>query len=93
VPIWVSEWAVETRPQVPYGVSYAQQARDATAALKLAASNPDVDMFVWLVLRDSGPSQWSSGLENRSGKRKPAYAAFARTAAASPSMLRPARVP
>ena len=74
-----------------HGVTYAQQARDATAALKLAASNPDVDMFVWLVLRDSGPSQWSSGLETRTGKRKPAYAAFARTVDAIPSVLRPAR--
>ena len=38
-------------------------------------------MFVWLILRDSNDQTWFSGLEQSSGKKKPAYAAFASTAA------------
>jgi hypothetical protein len=82
VPIWVTEYAEETRPEYFLGVSYAKQAADAREALKLAAANPYVQMFVWFVFRDSapGPFTWFSGLEKANGQKKPAYAAFALTA-------------
>ena len=44
-------------------------------------ANPYVQMFVWFILRDSNDQTWFSGLEQASGKKKPAYAAFASTAA------------
>jgi hypothetical protein len=80
VPIWITEYGEQTKPQYFAGVSFAQQAADARKALKLAQANPYVQMFVWLTFRDS-PSTWQSGLEQSNGKKKPAYAAFASTAA------------
>ena len=84
VPIWVTEYGEMTQPEYSLGVSYAQQASDARAALKLAAANPYVQMFVWFVFRDQPTTTqgvWFSGLEKANGKKKPSYAAFASTAA------------
>ena len=79
VPIWITEYGEQTKPQFAAGVSYAQQATDARTALKMAAASPYVEMFVWFTIRDS-PGTWQSGLESRTGSKKPAYAAFASTA-------------
>lgn len=81
VPIWVTEYGEQTTPQFAGGVSDARQATDVRRVLKLAAANRYVQMFVWFILRDSGPGTWSSGLETASGAKKPAYAAFAAAAA------------
>ena len=80
VPIWITEYGEETKPEYAYGVTYAQQARDASAALQLAAENPYVQMFVWFIFRDSNSQTWFSGLEGANGVKKPAYAAFSSTA-------------
>jgi cellulase (glycosyl hydrolase family 5) len=79
VPIWITEYAEQTKPQCSCGVSYAQQAADAKEALNLAAASPYVDMFVWFTFRDS-PGTWQSGLETSAGVKKPAYAAFSAAA-------------
>jgi polysaccharide biosynthesis protein PslG len=95
VPIWITEYAEQTKPQYPHGVSEARQARDAVEALKLAAQVPAVKMFTWFILRDS-PSTWKSGLETASGAHKRAYAAFAATAraeAGASALVRPGRKP
>ena len=81
VPIWVTEYGEMTKPESLLGVSYAQQAADARKALELAEANPYVQMFIWFILRDSSAATWFSGLEQPSGKKKPAYSAFASTAA------------
>jgi hypothetical protein len=81
IPIWVTEYGEATMPQFPFGVSYARQARDARTVLRLAAANGYVQMFVWFIFRDSTSATWFSGLESANGAKKPAYAAFARTAA------------
>lgn len=81
VPIWITEYGEMTRPQSIAGVSYSRQASDARAALELARADPYVQMFVWFVFRDSTAQTWFSGIEQASGKKKPAYAAFASTAA------------
>lgn len=80
VPIWVTEWAEQTRPQFSLGVSYAKQAQDAKTALKLAQANPNIQMFIWFVLRDSTAQTWFSGLETKTGSKKPSFNAFAATA-------------
>jgi Glycosyl hydrolases family 39 len=82
VPVWVTEWAEQTKPQYAFGVSQAQQAKDVKTALSLAAASKYVQMFVWFIFRDSAPSPltWYSGLENQNGKKKPAYNAFATAA-------------
>lgn len=82
VPIWITEYAEQTKPQctpAPCGVSYAQQAADAKTALQMAAASPYVEMFVWFTFRDS-PGTWQSGLETAAGVKKPAYAAFSTAA-------------
>jgi Glycosyl hydrolases family 39 len=85
VPVWVTEWAEQTKPQNAFGVSYAQQAKDAKTALSLAAASKYTQMFIWFIFRDSDPSctgTWCSGVETTTGKKKPSYNAFA--AAAKP---------
>jgi aryl-phospho-beta-D-glucosidase BglC (GH1 family) len=81
VPIWITEYGEQTAPQHPLGggVSYAQQARDAKTALELAAASPYVEMFTWFTIKDSAGT-WQSGLITSSGKKKPAYSVFAKTA-------------
>ncbi len=86
VPIWITEWGEQTAPEYVGpspglgGVSHAQQAKDAVTALHLAAASPYVQMFCWFILRDSSSQTWFSGLETKSGAKKPAYARFAATA-------------
>jgi hypothetical protein len=83
VPIWVTEYGEQTKPEhtgFPRGVSYAQQAVDVKKALQLAAASPYVQMFVWFIFRDSTAATWFSGVETKSGSKKPAYTAFANAA-------------
>ncbi|HZQ04820.1 MAG TPA: cellulase family glycosylhydrolase [Gaiellaceae bacterium] len=79
VPIWITEYGEQTKPQFAAGVTYARQASDAKTALTMAAASPYVEMFVWFTIRDS-PGTWQSGLETKSGSKKPSYAAFASVA-------------
>jgi hypothetical protein len=80
VPIWITEYAEQTRPEYIGGVSRAQQAADAKIALEMAQASPYVEMFVWFVLRDSTDRTWNSGLVAKSGIKKPSYGVFAKTA-------------
>jgi hypothetical protein len=78
VPIWVTEWSEQTSPEYPQGgISYAQQANDARTALQMAQASPYVEMFVWFIFRDSNSQTWFSGLEKKTGVKKPAYSTFA----------------
>jgi hypothetical protein len=77
VPIWVTEYAYQTRPENPAGVTRAQQAVNARVALQMAQANPYVEMFVWFILRDSTIKTWRSGLIAKNGVKKPAYNVFA----------------
>jgi hypothetical protein len=79
VPIWITEYGEQTRPQFAGGVTYAQQAKDARKAMQMAADSPYVEMFVWFTIRDS-PATWQSGLFTSAGTKKPAYGTFSATA-------------
>ena len=81
VPIWITEYGYQTRPDKAGGVTRAQQAAYARQALDAAANEPNVEMFIWFILRDDSTSDWKSGLVSRNGAKKPAFAAFARRAA------------
>jgi hypothetical protein len=49
-------------------------------------TNPRVDMMLWFLLRDEPTlNGWQSGLLTAAGKKKPAFAAFMRMAAAAPN--------
>ena len=84
VPIWITEYGHETKPEEPRGVSRDAQAAYVSKALSLARSNPDVRLFIWFILRDdfSSPLSWQSGLFDRSWAPKPALGAFTPLAAA-----------
>ena len=71
--IWYLEDGFQTTQITP-----AQQARDVTAAIGLAACQPLVHAFFNFELVDERrPAGWHSGLIARGGKAKPAAAAFA----------------
>jgi cellulase (glycosyl hydrolase family 5) len=70
VPLWVTEYAEPS----PY-VRSQQQARDLARAAELAAAQPNVQMFVWLMLRNHPGTPWQSGISGT-----PALSAFRRDA-------------
>jgi hypothetical protein len=76
IPIWITEYGYQTRPQNPGGVTYAQQASYAKQALTIAENDPNVQMFIWFILRDDPSSVWKSGLISPTGATKPAYKTF-----------------
>jgi hypothetical protein len=80
VPVWITEYGVQTRPGALNGVTEAAQARYVTQAIGLARRDPNIPMFVWFVFRDSVGSPWTSGLYRRNGTAKPSLATW-RTAA------------
>ena len=79
-PIWITEYAHETRPAEPLGIDPVQQARYAEDALELAARDPRVRMFVWFVFRDRDDGLWQSGLLREDASPKPALETFAASA-------------
>jgi hypothetical protein len=80
VPVWITEYGLETRPADPHGIPQARQARYAPAALRLASALPRVRMFVWFVFHDRPETPWQSGLITADGRPKPALPAFSRAA-------------
>lgn len=76
VPVWITEYGHQTKPPNPQGVSYAKQKAYAQQALNIARKDPNVQMFIWFVFRDSAGNPWRSGLLAASGVQKPAYDAF-----------------
>jgi Glycosyl hydrolases family 39 len=73
---WITEYGHETKPEEPKGVTYAQQAAYLRQAITYAARDPNVSVFIWFIVRDDPTSAWQSGLVQRDGLKKPAYAAF-----------------
>ena len=83
--IWITEYGYQTNPPDSlFGVSWTQQAAYLLQAFALARKNPRIDMMLWFLLKDEpGLGGWQSGLVTFGGRRKPAYAAFMRMAAAT----------
>lgn len=82
IPVWLTEYGHETRPQEPRGVTYTQQATYARQALNLARADARVPIFIWFVVRDDPSNPWQSGLLTESGEQKPAFSSFAAVAKA-----------
>lgn len=82
VPIWVTEYGHQTRPEDSLGVSYSRQAAYIRQSLALATRLPFVDMFIWFVYQDDQGQPWESGLYTRSGASKGSSPAAFRRAAA-----------
>jgi hypothetical protein len=78
--LWITEYGYQTNPPDDiFGVSWILQAKYLSQAFAIARRNPRIDMMLWYLLQDEPRlSGWQSGLLTASGKRKPAFAAFAR---------------
>ena len=81
VPMWITEYAHETRPEDTLGIPYSTQASYVRQALSLARRFAFVDMFIWFVYQDDQGQPWDSGLYRPNGAPKgSAAAAFRRIA-------------
>jgi hypothetical protein len=70
VPMWITEYGHETRPQDQFGVPYATQAAYIRQAINIAKGYPFVQMFIWFVYQDDQGQPWDSGLYTRTGQPK-----------------------
>ena len=78
-PLWITEYGYQTNPpDTFYGVSWNAQAAYLREAFRIARANPHIDLLTWFLLEDS-PSlaAWQSGLMTVTGRKKPAFAAYA----------------
>jgi hypothetical protein len=75
VPMWVTEYGHQTRPEDSLGVPYTTQAAYIQQAISLAARYPFVGMFIWFVYQDDQGQPWESGLYTRNGTPKGSSAA------------------
>ena len=77
VPLWVTEVAYRTSPEIPGAAPYPLQAAYLARVLELARAQPGVRMLVWFVFRDEPGEPWQSGLLDHRGRAKPSLARFA----------------
>ena len=70
VPIWVTEYGHQTRPEDSLGISYSQQAAYIQQSISIAAGFPFVNMFIWFVYQDDQGQEWDSGIYTRGGAPK-----------------------
>jgi hypothetical protein len=76
IPLWITEYGHETRPEDRRGVPYSTQASFLRTAIGMARRNPRVNMLIWFAMRDSEENLWQSGLLTRFGLEKPAFDLF-----------------
>jgi hypothetical protein len=81
VPIWVTEYGHQTRPEDPLGVPYSTQTAYIQQAISIAAGYPFVPMFIWFVYQDDQGQPWESGVYTRNGVSKGASPARFTTSA------------
>jgi hypothetical protein len=70
VPIWITEYGHQTRPEDSLGVSYATQAAYIQQSISMTARFPFVNMFIWFVYQDDQGQPWESGIYTRNGSPK-----------------------
>ena len=84
LPIYLTEFGVQSFPDHIQGVSFPKQAAYLSIAEHMAYVNPRVVSFSQYLMRDDRPhasklnryAGFESGLRTHAGKRKPAYRAF-----------------
>jgi Cellulase (glycosyl hydrolase family 5) len=70
VPIWITEYGHETRPEDRFGVPYSTQTSFVRESIAMARKYSFVDMFIWFVYQDDQGQPWDSGLYGQSGSPK-----------------------
>jgi hypothetical protein len=86
LPVYLTEFGVQTKPDPIAGVSLAQQADFLAMSERIAYRNPRVKSFSQYLMYDDKPRAsrkktekyggFESGLRTSSGRRKPGYDAF-----------------
>ena len=82
VRMWITEYGYQTNPPDRIaGVTMSKQAAYLTQAVSYARRHPQIDLFLWFLLRDEDRVDgWQSGLTTVAGARKPSFNAFRRAA-------------
>ena len=80
VRFWITEYGYQTNPPDRIaGVTPSKQAAYLLQAVAYARRHPQIDLFLWFLLRDEGRLDgWQSGLTTVTGARKPSFNAFRR---------------
>jgi hypothetical protein len=81
IPIWVTEYAYQSKPPGTLGVTLAKQASYLTQGLTTLERDPRVKLIVWVTFGDTLENPWKSGLVGESGAAKPSLTAFTKNAA------------
>ena len=86
LPVWLTEFGIQSVPDPAFGVSFLRQAEYRAISERIAWDNPRVVWFSQYLLRDDMPregvpqaqrySGFESGLRTSSGRAKTALAAF-----------------
>ena len=84
LPVYLTEFGIQSRPDRIQGVSFAKQAAYLAVAEHMAYVNPRVRSFSQYLMIDDDPrasrlnryAGFESGLRTRAGKKKPAYRGF-----------------
>ncbi|MBI5104368.1 MAG: hypothetical protein HZB46_05165 [Solirubrobacterales bacterium] len=87
LPIWLTEFGIQSTPDTTFGVSETTQAEYRAISERIAAANPRVVMFSQYLMRDDPPvagaatalqryGGFESGLRHSDGDAKRAYDAF-----------------
>ena len=82
LPIYLTEFGIQSTPDIQYGVSLAKQVEYRAISERIAWGNPRVVAFSQYLLRDSDPTGrnqyagFESGLRFADGKPKPSLPAF-----------------
>ena len=107
LPVYITEFGVQSTPNPYVGVSLARQAEFQAIAEHIAWSNPRVVSFGQYLLRDDVPANghvvgFQTGLETAGGAHKPVFAGFrlpltvtvtSRSGVSFWGLVRPARKP
>jgi hypothetical protein len=84
LPVYLTEFGIQSRPDRIQGVSFAKQAAYLSLAEHMAYVNPRVRSFSQYLMTDDRPrasalnryAGFESGLRTSKGRKKPAYKAF-----------------
>lgn len=104
LPLWVTEFGFQTRPEPFRAVSFARQAAWMSWGEFVAFRNPRIASYAQFLLNDDAPVPrrsrrsrkawvtWQSGLRTNSGRAKPALEEYRRPIFVSPHRPRGGRV-
>jgi hypothetical protein len=70
VPMWITEYGHQTRPEDSLGIPYSTQAAYIQQSISMASGYPFVSMFIWFVYQDDPGQDWESGIYTRGGAPK-----------------------